>query len=135
MNLGALLYVGCGGALGAMLRYAVTLYLARHGAALPLGTLVSNLAGCFIMGALVQWLAEADWFHGTSVAREHYRLLFAVGFCGSFTTLSALVYEMSALINFNQALQAMVYLLLSVVGGFLCFFAGIFMTRAILPGS
>ncbi|MBT8084246.1 MAG: fluoride efflux transporter CrcB [Woeseia sp.] len=133
MSLTALLYVGCGGALGAMSRYAVSIFLARHGAILPLGTLVSNLAGCFIMGALMQWLAEANWLEGTTAANEHYRLLFAVGFCGSFTTLSALVYEMSSLINFNQAMQAAAYLLASVAGGFLCFFAGIYLARAVLP--
>ncbi|MGB5353191.1 MAG: CrcB family protein, partial [Woeseia sp.] len=122
-------------ALGAMSRYAVTLALARHGSALPLGTLISNLLGCLIMGALLQWLAEADWFHGPSGANEHLRLLFAVGFCGSFTTLSALIYEMSTLLNFNQAAQAFGYLLLSVIGGFLCFFAGIYLVRMLLPAS
>lgn len=135
MTPAALLYVGAGGALGAMSRYAVSLWLVRHGAVLPLGTLISNLAGCFIMGALLQWLAEAHWFEGTSAAHEHYRLLFAVGFCGSFTTLSALIYELSAMLNFAQAAQAMAYLLASVLGGFACFFAGIYLVRALLPAA
>lgn len=135
MTLASLLYVGCGGALGAMARYSVTVWLARTGSNLPLGTLVSNLAGCLVMGALLQTLANTDWFHGSSTANEHYRLLFVVGFCGSFTTLSAMIYEMSALINLNQAAQAFSYLLVSVTGGFLCFFAGIYLVRAVWPAA
>lgn len=131
MTLASLAFVGVGGALGAISRYTLTVWLARHVSVLPLGTLVSNLAGCFVMGALLQWLAEANWFHGTAAANEHFRLLFAVGFCGSFTTLSALIYELSTLLNFNQAAQALLYLCASVVGGFICFFAGIHIVRAL----
>ncbi len=136
MNLAALLFVGVGGALGAMARYALTVLLVGKGPPLPpLGTLVSNLAGCFIMGLVLQWLSEADWLGGTAVANEHYRLLFAVGFCGSFTTLSALVYEMSSMVGGSQAMQAAGYLLLSVAGGFLCFYAGIGTARILLPAD
>lgn len=133
MNLAALLLVGLGGALGAMARYALTVLLVGKGPPLPpLGTLLSNLLGCFIMGVVLQWLAEADWLGGTAVANEHYRLLFAVGFCGSFTTLSALVYEISSMVGAAQTLLAAGYLLASVGGGFLCFFAGIAAARLLL---
>ena len=135
MNLSALLFVGSGGALGAIARYSLTLLLAQHSAALPIGTLVSNLAGCFIMGGLLQWLAEPNGFSGTAAANEHYRLLFAVGFCGSFTTLSAMIYEMSTLLNASQALQALGYVAASILGGFICFFAGINITRVLLSGG
>ncbi len=135
MNLSALVYVGAGGALGAIARYLLTLWLASHSTSLPLGTLVSNLLGCFVMGGLLQWLAEPEWFGGTAIANEHYRLLFAVGFCGSFTTLSAMIYEMGTLLNASLAAQALAYVLASVVGGFLCFYAGIHVTRLLLSAG
>lgn len=135
MTVTALAYVGVGGALGAMSRYALTVAFARAGYALTLGTLLSNLAGCFIMGVVLQWLADSHWFHGTSAANEYYRLLFAVGFCGSFTTLSALVYELTALVTFGQALQAAGYLALSVVGGIAAFYGGIGLVRLLLPSA
>ena len=132
MNAAAFLFVAAGGALGAVARYALTLLLLRQGSVLPLGTLLSNLLGCLVMGFVLQWFAEADWLGGTAVANEHYRLLFAVGFCGSFTTLSALVYEMAALAGIGQAIAAAAYLLASVAGGFLGFFAGIGLARFLL---
>lgn len=135
MNISALLYVGLGGALGAIARYSLTLLLAKHSTALPVGTLLSNLAGCFLMGAILQWLADPNAFGSTSAAGEHYRLLFAVGFCGSFTTLSAMIYEMSTLLNASLAAQAMGYVLASILGGFLFFYAGIYLTRLLLTAA
>lgn len=135
MKLTALLLVGSGGALGAMARYALTVVMARQGHVLPLGTLLSNLAGCFLLGVVLQRLAEVDWIDGTLLAHEPYRLLFAVGFCGSFTTLSALVYETGALASASELPQAAIYLLLSVVGGFTCFYAGAWLVRALLPAA
>lgn len=136
MNLAALLFVGVGGALGAMARYMLTVVLVGKGPPLPpLGTLFSNLAGCLIMGFVLQWLSEVDWLGGTAVANEHYRLLFAVGFCGSFTTLSALIYEMSSMFGGGAALQAAGYLALSIAGGFLGFYAGIGTARLLLTAN
>ncbi|MDZ7643592.1 MAG: CrcB family protein [Woeseiaceae bacterium] len=107
--------------------------LFRQGQPWPLGTLLSNLLGCLVMGALLQWLAEADWFRDTALANEHYRLLFAVGFCGSFTTLSALVYETSVLFHASLGLQAAGYLATSVVGGFASFWLGVAAVRLLMP--
>ena len=135
MKLSALLLVGSGGALGAMSRYALTVLLARQGHALPLGTLASNLAGCFLLGVVLQRLTETHWLDGTALAHEPYRLLFAVGFCGSFTTLSALVYETGALASASETGYAALYLALSVAGGFGCFYAGAWLVRALLPAG
>ncbi len=135
MNATAFALVGSGGALGAMARYALTVTMARQGYTLPLGTLLSNLAGCFLLGILLQALADSHWIDGTALAHEAYRLLFAVGFCGSFTTLSALVYETGALSAAGEPLQAAGYLALSVVGGFAGFYVGAWLARALLPGG
>lgn len=130
MNLTALLFVGSGGALGAVSRYLLTLLTLRFGNGLPLGTLLSNLLGCLFMGAVLQWLAETNWVAGTGLAHEPHRLLLAVGFCGSFTTLSALVYEVSAMLERDEVLSAFAYLLTTAGGGFLCFYLGVVLLRA-----
>ncbi|MCB1845737.1 MAG: CrcB family protein [Halioglobus sp.] len=131
MNLTALLFVGGGGALGAIARYLLTLLMLRFGNGLPLGTLLSNLLGCLFMGAALQWLAEAHWTAGTGLSHEPHRLLLAVGFCGSFTTLSALIYELSSMLQRNELLTAFAYLLTTIGGGFLFFYLGVVLLRAV----
>ena len=135
MNLTALLLVGSGGALGAIARYALSLALPRQAQGLPYATLLANVLGCLLMGAILQWLANADWANGTALRDEPYRLLFAVGFCGSFTTLSALVFEMSAMLQRNEVLSAFGYLLASVLGGLLCFYLGVIAVRTLTTGA
>jgi CrcB protein len=118
------LIVGSGGAIGAMARFGMTLALLRFSNVLPLGTLISNLLGCFIMGIVVQMLARIAWFAEGGVVTDHNRLLFAVGFCGAFTTLSALVLEMSTMMQRNQSMLAFAYLVVTLVGGFAAFHGG-----------
>lgn len=131
MNLTALALVGTGGALGAIARYALTLALPRELGQLPMATLLSNLIGCLVIGAALQWLAESDWLSGTRVMHEHYRLLIAIGFCGSFTTLSSMVFELSAMMERNLVLNAFSYLAATLVGGFVCFYVGAALVRTL----
>ncbi len=131
MNLTALLFVGSGGALGAIARYSLTVLLPRQAHELPYSTFLANVIGCFLMGVVLQWFADSDWIGGTALAHEPYRLLLAVGFCGSFTTLSALVFEMSAMLQRNEIVAAFAYLLASVIGGMLCFYLGVMLVRLI----
>jgi CrcB protein len=125
------LLVALGGALGAMARFAMTLLLARSIIVVPLGTFASNLAGCFLMGVVVQLLAMPDWSGLGESATLQHRLFFAVGFCGSFTTLSAMVVEMSTLMQREEVLSAFVYLCATVLGGFAFFFAGAALIRSV----
>ena len=80
----AILWVGCGGFLGAVARYGVmqgTFSLtSRWG--FPVGTMIANLLGCLIIGVLFQ-LADAR-----AVLTAQARLFLFVGILGSFTTFS-----------------------------------------------
>ncbi len=118
------LVVGAGGAIGAMARFGLTMALLRYSNVMPMGTLLSNLLGCFVMGIVVQMLARITWFAEGGVVTDHYRLLFAVGFCGAFTTLSALVVEMSTMMQRNDVSLAFAYLVITLVGGFAAFHGG-----------
>ncbi len=121
-------FVGAGGALGAMARYALNLALQR-GVNFPWGTLSANLLGCLFMGVLAQLVASSAWFNNAGIIPDQYRLLFAVGFCGSFTTLSALVMEMHTMLQRNEMFASFLYLMASVIGGFACFYAGFMLLR------
>lgn len=116
--------VGVGGALGAMTRLGLTLLLAHRIVIVPLGTLASNMLGCFIMGIVLQLMLTAEWFSQSGIVTEQNRLLFAVGFCGSLTTMSSMVVEMNTLMQRDQFLAAFSYLFLSFAAGFACFYAG-----------
>ena len=118
------LVVGAGGAIGAMARFGMTMAMLRYSNVMPMGTLLSNLLGCFVMGIVVQMLARITWFAEGGVVTDHNRLLFAVGFCGAFTTLSALVVEMSTMMQRNDVSLAFAYLVITLLGGFAAFHGG-----------
>ena len=125
----AFLVVGAGGAVGAMARFGLTMATLRYSAAIPIGTLTSNLVGCLIMGGLVEFLGRAA--AGGELITDHQRLLFGVGFCGAFTTLSALVLEVSTMVQRQDTVMAFGYLLATIVGGFVFFLAGTTLVKAV----
>lgn len=121
-------FVAVGGALGAMARFALNVALQRD-VAFPWGTLSANLLGCLIMGVVAQLVATSSWFNDAGIIPDQYRLLFAVGFCGSFTTLSAMVMELHTMMQRNEILGSFSYLMASIIGGFAFFYAGFTLTR------
>ena len=71
------LIVGLGGAVGSMLRYAVQKFFqAQTAAAFPTGTLLVNIAGCFLIGILWSLVSRSlTW-------NDEMKLLLMTGFCG-----------------------------------------------------
>jgi CrcB protein len=121
-------FIAIGGALGAMARFALNVLLQRD-IAFPWGTLSANLVGCFLMGIIAQLVATSAWFNDAGIIPDQYRLLFAIGFCGSFTTLSALVMEMHTMLQRSELLNSFAYLMVTMIGGFACFYIGFMLTR------
>ena len=114
------LIVGLGGAVGSMLRYAVQKFFqAQTAAAFPTGTLLVNIAGCFLIGILWSMISRSlTW-------NEEMKLLLMTGFCGGFTTFSAFTLEGIGLLKENKMALFLIYLTASVVGGLLATFIGI----------
>jgi CrcB protein len=125
------LFVAIGGALGATARFSFNLFLQRD-AILPWGTLISNLLGCLLMGVIAQLISSTTWFNDAVIIPDQYRLLFAVGFCGSFTTLSSLVQEINVMLQKNEIFYSFTYFVGTMVGGFACFYIGIMCVRMFL---
>jgi len=126
------LFVALGGALGAVARFSLNVVLQRD-VEYPWGTLTANLLGCFLMGVLAHLVAHSAWFNTSGVIPDQYRLLFAVGFCGSFTTLSTLVLELHTLTDKSEYVAAASYLGVSVVGGYALFFGALAFMRVLAP--
>ena len=127
----AFLVVGLGGAVGAMSRFGLTQATLRYSASWPVGTLASNLLGCFIMGGLVELLSRISWLGEGGVITDHNRLLFGVGFCGAFTTLSSFILEMSTMMQRNETGLAFGYLLVTIAGGYAAFTLGALIIRGV----
>jgi fluoride exporter len=112
--------VALGGALGAVLRYWIG--TAVQGAlplqTFPLGTLVVNVSGCFVMG-LVTGLEER---HGCLTAE--WRAFVAVGVLGGFTTFSAFANETVGAVRAGAALVGAVNVVASVALCLLAVVAG-----------
>lgn len=89
-----LLLVGAGGFLGANARYLVNAMVARHlSASLPWGTLAVNVTGSLLLGAFLAWTTERV------LTDPAYRFLFAIGFCGAYTTFSSYAFETMRLVE------------------------------------
>jgi CrcB protein len=120
------LYLIIGGAVGTVGRYLLSGFVYRiAGAAFPYGTLVVNLTGCFIIGFLVS-ISDNKFMLGTNA-----KVLLMIGFCGAFTTFSALIMETNGLIKDGETLRAFMNVLVSVVFGFIVFRLGVLLGEVI----
>jgi CrcB protein len=117
--------VGGGGFFGANARYFLAKAIAeRYGTTFPFGTLVINVTGSLIIGALLTYLTDRA---GISA---NYRLLFVVGFLGAYTTFSTYTYDSLTLIQDNDWPRALLYLGSTVVLGMIAVTVGMWIGRA-----
>ena len=79
--------VGLGAVLGAWLRWALGLWLNASAHMVPVGTLLANVAGGFLIGLAVAWFAR-----NPQLAPE-WRLFAITGFLGALTTFSTFSIE------------------------------------------
>lgn len=91
--------VGIGGFIGSVMRYLVGNYFHHPGRDFPLGTLIVNVAGCFVIGFLSH-VAEGYGLGSGS------RSFVFVGVLGGFTTFSSFGNETLKLARDNQILNA-----------------------------
>ncbi|MEE2689940.1 MAG: fluoride efflux transporter CrcB [Pseudomonadota bacterium] len=117
--------VAGGGAVGAVMRYGVSIAAARLlGPNFPWGTLTANIAGSFAMGLLVVWLA------GREPNPMALRAFLAVGLLGAFTTFSTFALDVVSLYRDKSVAIAGAYLLASVILSVVGLLAGLAAGRA-----
>jgi CrcB protein len=104
-----ILLIALGAAIGANLRYALSLWAARQwGAAFPYGTLLINVLGSFAIGVVLTLAATR------SAISVPWRLLLVTGLLGGFTTFSTFSYETYQLLVEDSLLLASLNILSSV---------------------
>lgn len=111
-------YVALGGALGSVARYAVGSWIQlRTGSIFPVGTLVVNLSGSFLLGLILRYALE------TPAITPEARALLTTGILGGYTTFSTFTYETATLLEEGDWRRATLYVglsvLLSLAGAFL----------------
>lgn len=117
------LLVGAGGALGAILRYLISLiplstqnkFLNGFFNGFPLKTFFINILGCFLIGIVVA-LAQKNSLNPKLV------LFLKVGLCGGFTTFSSFALETQDLLAKGSIFLALLYVILSLGMGVLAVF-------------
>lgn len=119
------LTVALGGAIGASARYGLGLFATRlFGGGFPVGTLLANVIGGFLMGLLAGWLLRS----GSNNA-ESIRLFAAVGVLGGFTTFSAFSLDAIYMIQAKAFGPLLSYVGSSVLLSILAVAAGLFLMR------
>ncbi len=119
-----LLAVGAGGFLGAIARWGVSLLVARYWTRdFPLGTLLINVTGSFVLGLFSTLAAER-----LSLA-PGLRLFVATGFVGAYTTFSTFEYETERLVESGATAWALLYVTASVAAGFAAVRLGVALAR------
>ena len=118
--------VAAGGAFGAVARYLVNISpLARAFDKFPFPTFFINISGSFLIGFLLILLTDKI------EVNDNLRMAVIVGFLGAFTTFSTFEMEIYGLAQERQYATALLYLVLSVVVGFIGVLGGVWLGRKV----
>jgi CrcB protein len=115
--------IAFGGALGAMLRYLI-LQIVETSSGFPLGTLLINVCGSFLIGVVYVLILEK------SAISELWRPFLMVGLLGGFTTFSTFSLEAVYLFEDGRLLTALSYVVLSAILCILAAFIAMQITRS-----
>ena len=119
--------VACGGALGSVARYLFGIGVGKVlGITFPWGTLLINIIGSFVIGALAEAFA-LRWD-----ASLETRAFLIVGICGGFTTFSSFSLDFALLMGRGATAPAVVYVTASVALSIAAVYAGLHAVRGLL---
>jgi CrcB protein len=119
-------FVGAG--VGGAMRHAMNIWVARFaGTHFPWHTLVINITGSMVMGAVTAWFVAKGGGGG-----GHLRLFLATGILGGYTTFSAFSLDAVLLWERHEHLLAALYVGGSVVGSLLGLALALWVVRHVL---
>ena len=115
-----ILIVGVGSFAGGVLRYILSVGLSKLGRlwAFPIGIMVINILGCFLIGVLY------GYFKSKATTDPVLPLLLMTGVLGGFTTFSTFSFETVQLLQQNEWLKAAFYVVGSVGLGVVACYLG-----------
>ena len=116
-----ILIVGVGSFAGGVLRYILSVGLSKLGRlwAFPIGIMVINILGCFLIGVLY------GYFKSKATTDPVLPVLLMTGVLGGFTTFSTFSFETIQLLQQNEWLKAAFYVVGSVGLGVAACYLGI----------
>ena len=116
--------VGFGGFFGSIFRYLI--YLLSNnliGYSFPLGTILVNIIGCFLIGLTYQIFSDM-----ISLS-DNLKLFMTIGFLGGFTTFSAFSLDVFLLYQSNSKLVAIIYIFITLVLSLLAMLGGMWIFK------
>ncbi|HAN19064.1 MAG: hypothetical protein A2X13_02790 [Bacteroidetes bacterium GWC2_33_15] len=120
------LLIGMGGFIGSIARYMLSkLNLYIDFMSIPIGTLLVNVLGSFIIGFLTGYADKSP------LLTLEWRLFLMVGLCGGFTTFSSFTNENLTLLHNGQYASVFIYTGLSVFFGFIAVYLGFITSNAL----
>lgn len=118
------LLVLAGAAAGGLARYAISVAVTqRFPGRFPVGTLVVNITGCFLIGVLMSLFMDRGSPH------PNLRLLLVTGVLGGYTTFSAFAWESFEAMEEGNVWIGLANLVGSVVLGYLAVWCGVWLIR------
>jgi CrcB protein len=125
-----LLLIALFGAAGAVSRYLASGFAIRwFGESFPAGTLIVNVAGCFLIGVLYH-LGQA----GTLI-NDEWRAGLRVGFLGGLTTFSTFGYETFERLEAGLWRAAGINIFLNVLLGLAAVWLGVILAKLLFSGA
>lgn len=119
-----LILIGLAGFAGTVLRYGLSGWTARRfGETFPLGTLVVNLAGCFLAGLLFYLMFDRY------LVNQTIRTVVIIGLLGGFTTFSSFGLQTFTLLRDGEIGLALLNIAASNLGGLLMVWFGYSLAR------
>ena len=102
--------VGCGGFLGAISRYIISIYTSKQFLfKIPLGTLIVNVLGGFLIGLIMELTIKNNFIS------PQLKLFLTTGIMGGLTTFSTFSYETIVLIKEGNILLVILNILLNLI--------------------
>ncbi|MBV9594829.1 MAG: CrcB family protein [Actinobacteria bacterium] len=108
-----------GGVLGSVARYGLAVGVPHGTSAFPWSTLIINVSGCLLIGALMMVLSEL-----TESPHRLIRPFAGVGILGGYTTYSTFALDVRQLLAADRVATVAIYLTATVIGGAVAVWVG-----------